>query len=83
MFCPCFLFFERFLIDQLSKHLPDRNLQGWLMNDVKLVFRCHKGCYRGNQFLLVLSASIHKIVFACDSLYGGVRQDAQMVRWTN
>jgi len=37
---------------------------------------------RGNQFLLVLSAFIHRIGFAWHSVDGGVRQDVQVLRRT-
>ena len=33
----------------------------------------------GNHFLLVLSASIHRIWFACHSVDGGVRQEVQVL----
>jgi len=52
------------------------------MNDLKLVVRSLKGRCRGNQFLLVVLVSIHRIGFACDSLDGGVRQEVQALRWT-
>jgi len=52
------------------------------MNDLKLVFRSPNGRCRGNQFLLVLSASIHGIGFACRSVDGGVLQEVQVLRWT-
>ena len=50
------------------------------MNDLKLVFRILEGRFRGNQFLSVVSASVHRIGFACDSLDGGV-QEVQVLRW--
>ena len=41
------------------------------------------GRCRHNQFLLLLSASIHKIVFSsCHSVDGGVWQEVQVLDWT-
>jgi len=40
------------------------------------------GRCRYNQFLLLLSASIHKIVFSCHSVDGGVWQEVQVLGWT-
>ena len=50
------------------------------MNDLKFLFL--KGHYRSNQFVLVLSASMHRIRFACHSIDNGVRQEMQVLRWT-
>ena len=52
------------------------------MNDLKSVFQSLKGRCHGNQFLLVLLASIHRIRFACHSVDEGVRQEVQVLRWT-
>ena len=52
----------------------------WLwMNDLPLVSLSLKGSCRGDQFLLVLSNSIHKIRFTCHSADGGVRQEVQVL----
>lgn len=47
----------------------------WLqINDLYLVFRSFKGCCYGYQFLLVLSASIHRIGFAPEVVEGVVAE---------
>jgi len=45
-------------------------------------FSISRGTLLWNQFLLGLSASIHRIRFACHSADGGVRQEVQVLRWT-
>ena len=52
------------------------------MNDLRLVFRSPKRCCHGNQFVLVLSAYIHIIGFASHSADSGVRQELQILCWT-
>jgi len=52
------------------------------MNDLKLVFRSPKGRCRGNQFCGLNPGTIHRIRFAWHSLDGGVRQEVQVLRWT-
>ena len=45
-------------------------------------FRSFKGRCRGNQFLLVLSASMQRIGFAWHSVDGGLWQEVQVLCWT-
>ena len=47
----------------------------------KVSFRSLKGRCRGNQFLLVLSASVHRTGFACYSVDDGVGQEVQVLHW--
>jgi len=77
MSCLCFLFIS---LDQLSQYLPDQwspNLQVariMAVNERSEVsfFRSLKGGCPGNQFLLFLSASNHRIGLACHSVDSGV-----------
>ena len=58
-------------------------VEPWLwMNDLKLGFRSLKGRCRGNQFCRPHPGPIHRNGFACDSVDGGVRQEVQVLRWT-
>jgi len=50
------------------------------MNDLELVFAILQGTLPWQPFL-VLSASIHRIGFACHSVDGSVRHDVQLLRW--
>ena len=45
-------------------------------------FPSRKGRYHGNQFYGPSPGPIHRIGFACDLLDGGVRQEVQVLRWT-
>jgi len=52
------------------------------LNDLKLVFDPERDVAVATNFMLVLSASIHRIGFACHSLDGGVGQEVQVLRRT-
>jgi len=52
------------------------------MNDLKLVFRSLKESASGNEICELSPGQIHGIGFACNSLDGGVRQEVQLLRWT-
>jgi len=52
------------------------------LNDLKLVFDPERDVAVATNFTLVLSASIHRIGFACHSLDGGVGQKVQVLRRT-
>jgi len=52
------------------------------LNDLKLVFDPERDVAMATNFMLVLSASIHRIGFACHSLDGGVGQKVQVLRRT-
>jgi len=48
----------------------------------ELSFSIFQGTLPWQPVLLVLSASIHRIGFVCHSADGGVRQEVQVLRWT-
>jgi len=52
------------------------------MNDLKLLFRYLTGHCRGYRFCEPNPGPIHKIQFTCYLLDGGVRQEVQMLHWT-
>ena len=91
MFCLCFLFVY------LSLTISVRPILNTYRTDLHQICRVGrtvaveersvsfwflKGRCRGNQFLLVLSAYIHRIGFACHLVDGGVQQEVQLLRWT-